>query len=66
MRLLYLLSPQTRLGRVGSLVAQVLMEHNVPIIVIDLDARVVNRCQQLGHYASTVLATANQFCRLPV
>ena len=27
------------------------MEHNVPIIVIDLDARVVNRCQQLGHYA---------------
>ena len=38
------------LGRVGSLVARVLKEHHVPIIVVDLDPRVVSRCQQLGHY----------------
>ena len=39
------------LGRVGSLVAQALEEHQVPFIAIDLDPRVVARSRSGGHAA---------------
>ncbi len=39
------------LGRVGSLVAEALEEHQIPFVVVDLDPSVVAQWRQLGHLA---------------
>lgn len=39
------------LGRVGSLVAQMLEKHQVPLIAIDVDPNVIAKCQDLGRHA---------------
>ena len=46
------------LGRVGSLVAQEMREHNVPFIVVDLDPRTLNEWRTNGYH--TVLGSSDR------